>query len=116
MICKESLPVGLLCDQPAVEQIYTLSLHDALPILSGGNGKAGARADDATGRNGEGSACAGETHEAIAPAAIAIALENNRDRKRTRLNSSHMSSSYADLCGNKSSAPGNLHRREVHIQ
>src|SRR6266536_5788396 len=62
----------------ATTEIYTLSLHDALPIYSGDPraGRAGRRACD---------------HRR------ATAL----DRKSTRLNSSHEWSSYAVFCLNK---------------
>src|SRR4051812_49846791 len=67
----------------ATTEIYTLSLHDALPIFSEELRSVGAdTADDAFG----------------------IALDDtvvtgvNSDRKSTRLNSSHMSISYAVFC------------------
>src|SRR5690242_21284401 len=60
----------------ATTEIYTLSLHDALPI------SAAARARRSGPRPGT----------AAGPAADA------RDRKSTRLNSSHMSISYAVFC------------------
>src|SRR5574341_2360469 len=57
----------------ATTEIYTLSLHDALPILEGpGHG------DD------------GNRH--------AIEAGHRADRKSTRLNSSHQLSSYAVFC------------------
>src|SRR5690606_40379520 len=85
--------------------IYTLSLHDALPICKhGGPGDqrgliAAARVDDepiehrrdraARQRMGE--------QQAIEPA-IAAQAEIARDRKSTRLNSSHVKISYAVFC------------------
>src|SRR3712207_7558372 len=77
----------------ATTEIYTLSLHDALPILvrpaEARGGGLGAR------RRGEPRAraqsrCAGRTHEG--------ALEKPADRKSTRLNSSHANISYAVFC------------------
>src|SRR6266704_6286640 len=62
---------------PATTQIYTLSLHDALPIWSG------RRAWSAT------SATSGS------PSNSRIRAPTWRDRKSTRLNSSHVSISYA---------------------
>src|SRR5579863_10642794 len=81
----------LLCDlsplinffflnDPATTEIYTLSLHDALPIF-------GAK----TGRDG--------IHGAtMASAEFDDQTESKRDRKSTRLNSSHPSISYAVFC------------------
>src|SRR5688572_33204700 len=62
----------------ATTEIYTLSLHDALPILTPHDAVAGTHADchDAP---------AGRRAEA-------------RDRKSTRLNSSHSQISYAVFC------------------
>src|SRR5436190_9699792 len=65
-------------NDPATTEIYTLSLHDALPILAlarAGRARAG-RACGAPARR-----CAGA-----------------RDRKSTRLNSSHTVISYAVFC------------------
>src|SRR2546430_7288969 len=63
----------------ATTEIYTLSLHDALPIYRGrrdGTRRGGRRARAAVGWNGDG----------------------HRDRKSTRLNSSHSQISYAVFC------------------
>src|SRR5436190_12724949 len=66
----------------ATTEIYTLSLHDALPISvvplgqPGGRGAAGGRLGDAGDR----------------------AVPSPRDRKSTRLNSSHTVISYAVFC------------------
>src|SRR5256885_3699613 len=59
----------------ATTEIYTLSLHDALPISHEGEG---------IGRAG----CAGHVRTA----------RHARDRKSTRLNSSHLVISYAVFC------------------
>src|SRR6266446_3704251 len=63
---------------PATTEIYTLSLHDALPILLGGSGVFGARVAARLARD--------------------PALQPGRDRKSTRLNSSHLVISYAVFC------------------
>src|SRR5262245_62540425 len=63
--------------EPATTEIYTLSLHDALPISHGPRGGA---------RPARGRAAAGSCR----PSA--------RDRKSTRLNSSHLGISYAVFC------------------
>src|SRR5207248_6391478 len=64
---------------PSTVEFYTLSLHDALPI-------SGALAMDPSDRAAHA--------ERLRKAAGAAA----RDRKSTRLNSSHRTSSYADFC------------------
>src|SRR3712207_9371480 len=76
----------------ATTEIYTLSLHDALPICDG--------VVDVTGLEGEPGLvdgvprpAAGEEVAAIAPAPV-----GQRDRKSTRLNSSHANISYAVFC------------------
>src|SRR5690242_21378621 len=59
----------------ATTEIYTLSLHDALPIST---------------ERSEAVVCGGSQHSP--------ALFCRQDRKSTRLNSSHMSISYAVFC------------------
>src|SRR2546426_4656581 len=59
----------------ATTEIYTLSLHDALPILKPGPARHGAKA---------------HAHCPLGP--------SYRDRKSTRLNSSHLVISYAVFC------------------
>src|SRR5699024_12650115 len=76
--------------------IYTLSLHDALPISGADRRRAG---DRPGGRLG---ACPGGARPASVrePAALRDrpAPCAPRDRKSTRLNSSHVSISYAVFC------------------
>src|SRR5690349_24581299 len=67
-------------NDPATTETYTLSLHDALPILRRGVGAGGSRRVG-PGRRGGGGA----------------------DRKSTRLNSSHVEISYAVFCLKKKS-------------
>src|SRR5438067_6611731 len=76
----------------ATTEIYTLSLHDALPIF-GGPGVYGDRSDcqdsnSRWGRNGGRLSKCGRLSN----------CGQNRDRKSTRLNSSHVSISYAVFC------------------
>src|SRR5438309_3989282 len=73
-------------NDPATTEIYTLSLHDALPISAGIH----------TGDVGEG--C--ETLAATLGAREVRVVKDrgNADRKSTRLNSSHSSISYAVFC------------------
>src|SRR5256885_6080212 len=62
----------------ATTEIYTLSLHDALPIYAGRLARAGAHRP--------------------APAHHAQLRDQHGDRKSTRLNSSHLVISYAVFC------------------
>src|SRR5436305_15268324 len=71
---------------PATTEIYTLSLHDALPIYRTAPAVGSSRA---AGRP----ACVGRR---VAPAGSAGAAAV--DRKSTRLNSSHVRISYAVFC------------------
>src|SRR6267143_5871298 len=66
---------------PATTEIYTLSLHDALPISRPEQSGASSAGVSAMDRDGSGR-CVSAT----------------RDRKSTRLNSSHSSISYAVFC------------------
>src|SRR5438067_11127244 len=72
----------------ATTEIYTLSLHDALPIYPG-------NLCDPSGRKyGPGPSLPRPGRGA----AGALPGEHRRDRKSTRLNSSHVSISYAVFC------------------
>src|SRR5439155_24008375 len=73
--------------------IYTLSLHDALPISAGGAAFPDRVAVLLHARLSSlgGDARAPRTARALAPGAV-------RDRKSTRLNSSHVAISYAVFC------------------
>src|SRR5438552_16194851 len=73
-------------NDPATTEIYTLSLHDALPISLAELGVPNAEADTFTGL----------VAPAGTPADIIKTL--NADRKSTRLNSSHQIISYAVFC------------------
>src|SRR5262245_62303422 len=76
---------------PATAEIYTLSLHDALPIC-----------------RGQGLMC-----EPAHPAGrLPRAVRAPGDRKSTRLNSSHLGISYAVFCLKKKS---NSWWRTVHV-
>src|SRR5215204_6914125 len=85
---REAFNGGVFCffNDPATTEIYTLSLHDALPISS-----AAAKA-----RPADTAEASAETH---AP---------QRDRKSTRLNSSHTVISYAVFCLKKKKKKHNL--------
>src|SRR3712207_9254752 len=70
----------------ATTEIYTLSLHDALPIWTSGGGRGCHWRDQ--GRAGDAA-----PHDPTEPA-----LHHAQDRKSTRLNSSHANISYAVFC------------------
>src|SRR3712207_7172932 len=90
----------------ATTEIYTLSLHDALPIFL--------RRDVRVAVERRGGQRHGERHQRLAlvrPAGVGLALrpervdgdehdeqEADEDRKSTRLNSSHANISYAVFC------------------
>src|SRR5256885_13146080 len=71
----------------ATTEIYTLSLHDALPICATRWRSSQARAYS------NGSASSTFSRQTSVPRA-----SRNRDRKSTRLNSSHLVISYAVFC------------------
>src|SRR3712207_7248476 len=71
----------------ATTEIYTLSLHDALPIYREGAGAGGA-----------GGGARLRRLAAALPAPAAQDPQQRRDRKSTRLNSSHANISYAVFC------------------
>src|SRR5436190_6296305 len=84
-------PSWFFFDDPAPAEIYTLSLHDALPISCPRRSRGRRRLGPGTG---------------------SCSPTGTRDRKSTRLNSSHTVISYAVFClkkkTNKNSAPANL--------
>src|SRR2546427_8857247 len=73
----------------ATTEIYTLSLHDALPISP--------RTGDGPGARGDGAGRRGAAHPGPAGANLRPG-EGPQDRKSTRLNSSHSQISYAVFC------------------
>src|SRR5256886_12997680 len=80
----------------ATTEIYTLSLHDALPISRGGP-RVGA---DRAGSGARGPCRRGWRHDP-GPGR----WPGTRDRKSTRLNSSHSQISYAVFCLKKKKKP-----------
>src|SRR5215467_15119302 len=78
----------------ATTEIYTLSLHDALPI-SPSSGRRYPLAEGQTWAIGRGDGCA--------------VLLGSRDRKSTRLNSSHLVISYAVFCLKKKKKKNKLY-------
>src|SRR2546430_11417184 len=94
----------------ATTEIYTLSLHDALPILCCWAPARGGRHDRRPHQGWDGRRCRG-----------GAAGRRARDRKSTRLNSSHSQISYAVFCLNKKtmntiSGPYSDSRRVLHCQ
>src|SRR5437868_15248521 len=77
-IWRRVLSSSFFFNDPATPEIYTLSLHDALPISCGLGGRPIRSSDRRRSR-----------------ASLAASGE---DRKSTRLNSSHVSISYAVFC------------------
>src|SRR3712207_7812566 len=79
-------------NETATTEIYTLSLHDALPILARVEGEVVREHPEVNRRV----FVAGEAYEANL--AVALRLLQRLDRKSTRLNSSHANISYAVFC------------------
>src|SRR5439155_21472829 len=87
-------------EDTATPEIYTLSLHDALPIwLLLLLGRA-AQVQLLQGRRWAEEARARRTERIVLPARRGALLDRHggRDRKSTRLNSSHVAISYAVFC------------------
>src|SRR5690606_42093419 len=93
---------------PATTEIYTLSLHDALPIFAGADAQDRGRGDRGAPRAAarrRGAAAAGAAARARSgdarAAGVALGAGGGGravDRKSTRLNSSHVKISYAVFC------------------
>src|SRR5256885_5984497 len=95
----ELAPFFFFFNDTATTEIYTLSLHDALPILLARRG---------TGRTGSITLFQGLTSVGAA-AHQSFPTIFPRDRKSTRLNSSHLVISYAVFCLKKKKAPTSIH-------
>src|SRR2546426_5805919 len=76
----------------ATTEIYTLSLHDALPIWYG------IHFSRSCARDALRSAARHARHPSVRAAALAVGDGRDADRKSTRLNSSHLVISYAVFC------------------
>src|SRR2546430_6248520 len=79
------ISVFFFFNDTATTEIYTLSLHDALPICRGGHG----------GREGSVGERGRTRRDQVPSGAL---LGRGADRKSTRLNSSHSQISYAVFC------------------
>src|SRR5258708_27380690 len=87
----------------ATTEIYTLSLHDALPIYGLAVGLLAQRRPVDTGRVPR-PAIAVDRDDVlvyVVPRAAVVERHTREDRKSTRLNSSHQIISYAVFCLNK---------------
>src|SRR3712207_7993748 len=84
----------------ATTEIYTLSLHDALPIsrLLRGERPKGDEMRRLVAGAAAAAALAATAAAGAATVGIAIVGDGFRDRKSTRLNSSHANISYAVFC------------------
>src|SRR5439155_23852849 len=108
-VCTPLSPLPSICflHPPATPEIYTLSLHDALPIYPMRVFAAGSLSNEmrieVRWRNGRRSVVNGVKANRIYEIAEAGA-EPARDRKSTRLNSSHVAISYAVFCLKKKKA------------
>src|SRR5437899_8111411 len=99
-----SLCLCILCffyNDTATTEIYTLSLHDALPILRTRRCKPHTM-PPCTSRGSRTAACAEWAHCENGPSRardFVVPIQRKlRDRKSTRLNSSHLGISYAVFC------------------
>src|SRR5256885_11968737 len=83
MIVASMKPLGVIFffNDTATTEIYTLSLHDALPICASEN-----------------EALPAPTTASSRPRVGSRRVKKTRDRKSTRLNSSHLVISYAVFC------------------
>src|SRR5258705_10731907 len=86
----------------ATTEIYTLSLHDALPIYAHGDGRRLAGTGAVYGVDSGFRGFGADQH----PASRVAAFGKQSDRKSTRLNSSHLGISYAVFCLKKKQSPG----------
>src|SRR5690606_41675625 len=100
--------------RPATPRIYTLSLHDALPILQGADGVAfiadSQRSETRANSTSFVNLRQNLSENGIEPASMPLVIQFNKrdladvrsddeiDRKSTRLNSSHVKISYAVFC------------------
>src|SRR5690606_41857455 len=98
------VPAALLFTRTSHTQIYTLSLHDALPILRAVVGVQRMRADNADFRvpiqmtHHLADSIADDFGIRVKQKQVMSAGFGKPDRKSTRLNSSHVKISYAVFC------------------
>src|SRR3712207_8931169 len=97
----------------ATTEIYTLSLHDALPILLCAAEGLEHRLPLKPGRGVQRAYDAVRSHVAPLTQDRPLAADIERDRKSTRLNSSHANISYAVFCLKKKHIPCRLHDPQI---
>src|SRR5438270_5244288 len=88
----QSLPIFFFFNAPPTTEIYTLSLHDALPISYASRSLRGDR------RRGCRRTGGAQRRYALYRGGRESRYSAYRDRKSTRLNSSHSQISYAVFC------------------
>src|SRR5690606_39563741 len=116
-IARASEPVSVhlcFCNGTAPSEIYTLSLHDALPICEvAEEGRGDVRHADRDEERGERTRGRGRatTTRLLHGGGLGLALE--LDRKSTRLNSSHVKISYAVFCLKKKTPEHRQQSRET---
>src|SRR3712207_8131435 len=98
----------------ATTEIYTLSLHDALPIFAScasGSSPTGKRAPLPTSATtgGPNAARSATPTDSVKPTVSKLLGGTQRDRKSTRLNSSHAKISYAVFCLKKKKKSSSKH-------
>src|SRR3712207_6982572 len=103
MIHMRVLRIVFFFNDTATTEIYTLSLHDALPICRLGVARQAARQRALRLTGGLGRLVAGSDDEAVVRLDGPDAGLLRPDRKSTRLNSSHANISYAVFCLKKKS-------------
>src|SRR3712207_9178396 len=97
------MPSFFFFNDTATTEIYTLSLHDALPISSSQTTPSSASDVSASVRASKRSPSSSRHHRMTTSATSSvssstISLPETSDRKSTRLNSSHVNISYAVFC------------------
>src|SRR5690606_41975956 len=99
-VVASPLPSALVLPHPSTTALHTLSLHDALPIYHERHWRrpCGTRPGPADHRRGAGTGGPGAAGTQYQPV--------GRDRKSTRLNSSHVKISYAVFCLKKKKTTG----------
>src|SRR5438445_10202126 len=95
-----------LFHETVTTEIYTLSLHDALPIF----GSSVRRSSPLTTRRGPQSHATSCSDRCSPSCVRAISTMRSRDRKSTRLNSSHANISYAVFCLKKKNKNGEKYK------
>src|SRR5690606_42015995 len=105
--CHSSLYLSFFFNHPPTTEIYTLSLHDALPISNTGSNRL--RACPSTAISLPNSVIAKCRSQRIRWRCSYRSQAKRLDRKSTRLNSSHVKISYAVFCLKKKTTQTRTH-------